>query len=118
MYAIRSYYALDGLADTSLQVLKLNYPDHPSLQSGQFVPLEEEDDNRSWLGRATLGLLDRAPPLPPGETRATQDIQRMYEESRQEIRTELKQGEEAREDVEAADRKPKRAWWNPMRLFD
>ncbi|SEI38013.1 Beta-barrel assembly machine subunit BamD [Azotobacter beijerinckii] len=109
---------LDELADTSLETLKLNYPDHPSLQNGQFVPLEEEDDNRSWLGKATLGLLERAPPLPPGETRANQDVRRMYEESRQEIRTELKQGEAAKEDVEAADRKPKRAWWNPFRLLD
>ncbi|WP_349571552.1 outer membrane protein assembly factor BamD [Azotobacter salinestris] len=109
---------LDELAATSLETLKLNYPDHPSLQNGQFVPLEEEDDNRSWLGKYTLGLIESKPPLPPGETRANQDIRRMYEEARQEIRADLKQGEETPEAVEAADRKPKRAWWNPLRLLD
>lgn len=109
---------LDELGTTSLEALKLNYPDHPSLRNGQFVPMEEEDDNRSWLGRATLGLIESKPPLPPGETRASQDIRRMHEEARQDIRVDLKQGEEAPEDVEAADRKPKRAWWNPLRLLE
>ena len=37
--------------------LKLNYPDHPSLVDGQFVPQVSESDNRSWLSKATLGLI-------------------------------------------------------------
>lgn len=43
---------LDDLAATSLETLKLNYPDHPSLESGEFVPQEEAADERSWLAKA------------------------------------------------------------------
>jgi outer membrane protein assembly factor BamD len=49
---------LDELAATSLETLKLNYPNHPSLVDGQFVPSVAEADNRSWLSKATLGLIE------------------------------------------------------------
>ncbi|MEX6501662.1 outer membrane protein assembly factor BamD [Pseudomonas zhanjiangensis] len=82
--------ALDELAATSLATLKLNYPDHPSLVDGQFVPREEEDDNRSWLAKATLGLIETDTPLPPGVTRASQDVIHQYEDAEEQIPDELK----------------------------
>ncbi|HLD66082.1 MAG TPA: outer membrane protein assembly factor BamD [Pseudomonas sp.] len=112
--------SLDDLAATSLETLKLNYPDHPTLESGQFVPREEEADNRSWLAKATLGLLETDTPLPPGETRASQDVIRQYEDAEESIPSELKsenQEEEAPESEEAGN---DRSWWSYMTfgLFD
>lgn len=112
---------LDDLAATSLETLKLNYPDHPTLESGQFVPREEEADNRSWLAKATLGLIETDTPLPPGETRASQDVIRQYEDAEESIPSELKsenQEEEAPEPEEAAGND--RSWWSYMTfgLFD
>jgi outer membrane protein assembly factor BamD len=80
---------LDDLAATSLETLKLNYPDHPSIASGQFVPRERGVDDRSWLAKATLGLIETDTPLPPGETRAGQDVIRQYEDAEQQIPREL-----------------------------
>ncbi|MDG9922187.1 MULTISPECIES: outer membrane protein assembly factor BamD [unclassified Pseudomonas] len=116
---------LNDLAATSLETLKLNYPDHPTLVDGQFVPLEEEADNRSWLAKATLGLIESDAPLPPGETRASQDVIRQYEEAQEEIPDELQpenQGEEAQEDLEseAEGNSDDRSWFSYMTfgLFD
>ncbi|MBZ9663277.1 outer membrane protein assembly factor BamD [Pseudomonas sp. LMG 31766] len=106
--------SLDDLAATSLETLKLNYPDHPSLESGEFVPLEEEADNRSWLAKATLGLIETDTPLPPGETRASQDVVRQYEEAEQQIPRELQQ------DAKTGETAKKRSIWSYMTfgLFD
>jgi outer membrane protein assembly factor BamD len=81
---------LDELANTSLEALKLNYPNHPSLVDGQFKPSMEEADNRSWLSKATLGLIDSRPPLPPGETRANQDVQKQFQDAKDAIPSDLK----------------------------
>lgn len=80
---------LDDLADTSLEVLKTNYPDHPQLVDGKFEPRESEADNRSWLSKATLGLIESRPPLPPGETRANQDVIKQYQEAKEAIPADL-----------------------------
>src|SRR3546814_2273260 len=84
----------DDLAATSLETLKLNYPDHPSLEDGQFTPRVDEADNRSWLSKATLGLIESRPPLPPGETRANQDVQRQFQDAKEAIPNELKPKDE------------------------
>ncbi|WP_220815554.1 outer membrane protein assembly factor BamD [Pseudomonas paralcaligenes] len=115
---------LNDLAATSLETLKLNYPDHPSLVDGQFVPQEEEADNRSWLAKATLGLIESDAPLPPGETRANQDVIRQYEDAQEQIPDELlpENREEAREDLdsEAEAGGNDRSWFSYMTfgLFD
>lgn len=114
---------LDDLAATSLATLTLNYPDHPTLESGEFVPSEKEADTRSWMSKATLGLIESKAPLPPGQTRASQDVQRQYEEALDAIPEELQpenaqeaEPEEVEEDISA----PKRSWWQRMTfgLFD
>ncbi|MBD9415617.1 outer membrane protein assembly factor BamD [Pseudomonas sp. PDM16] len=115
---------MDDLAATSLETLKQNYPDHPSLVDGQFVPQEEEVDNRSWLAKATLGLIESDAPLPPGETRANQDVIRQYEDAQEEIPDELlpENQAEAQEDLssEAEGGNDDRSWFSYMTfgLFD
>ncbi|VXB27980.1 Outer membrane protein assembly factor BamD [Pseudomonas sp. 8AS] len=108
---------MTDLAATSLETLKLNYPDHPSLVDGNFVPREEEADNRSWLARATLGLIESDTPLPPGETRASQDVIRQYEDAEEQIPDELQpenqQDAEEQQD-EAASNDGERSWFSYM----
>ncbi|MNM53545.1 Outer membrane protein assembly factor BamD [compost metagenome] len=108
---------LDELAATSLETLKLNYPDHPSLVDGQFVPKQDEADNRSWLSKATLGLIESDAPLPPGETRANQDVIRQYEDAKEAIPAELqpKEGDAVEEEEhEAQGNNDDRSWFSYM----
>jgi outer membrane protein assembly factor BamD len=107
------HLTLDDLAATSLETLKLNYPDHPSLEDGQFVPREANSDDRSWLTKATLGLIESDTPLPPGETRASQDVIRQYEDAEQQIPAELKAGA-------VEEEKKSRSWFSYVTfgLFD
>lgn len=102
---------LDELAATSLATLKQNYPEHPSLKDGEFVPREHEGDNRSWLSRVTLGLIETETPLPPGQTRANQDIQRQYQDAIDQMPRELKEGYVPKAQEQAA---PKRSWLNRL----
>ncbi|WP_213875347.1 outer membrane protein assembly factor BamD [Pseudomonas sp. dw_358] len=106
---------MDDLAATSLETLKLNYPDSPSLKDGKFVPQQQEADNRSWLTRATLGLIGNKDPLPPGETRANLDIQKQYQDDKDNLPKELLQpadGGTADKPAEDAAPKKKRSWWS------
>ena len=100
------HLGLDDLAASSLATLKLNYPQHPSLDNGRFVPRESMDE-RGWLARATLGLVETDTTLEPGETRASQDVQRQYEEAEDALPDELKT-------------ERKRSWWSRLTfgLFD
>ena len=109
---------LDDLAATSLETLKLNYPDHPSLVDGQFVPQEDEADNRSWLAKATLGLIESDAPLPPGETRASQDVIKQYEDAKEAIPEDLLPENQEEQSSEAED--SGRSWFSYMTfgLFD
>lgn len=57
---------LDDLANDALLVLRTNYPKHPSLDaSGNFIrefDLAKNLQQRSWVNKATFGLLDNPPP--------------------------------------------------------
>ncbi|TLX55056.1 outer membrane protein assembly factor BamD [Stutzerimonas nosocomialis] len=108
---------LEEPAASSLAALKLNYPDHPSLRDGQFVPREREEDSRSWLAKATLGLIDGDVPRPQSSTRASQDVIRQYENAQQDLpRDLLPELEEAAQQEEG----PRRSWWSRLTfgLFD
>ncbi|UCJ16986.1 outer membrane protein assembly factor BamD [Pseudomonas sp. MM211] len=109
---------LDDLAATSLETLKLNYPDHSSLVDGQFVPREEDADNRSWLAKATLGLIESDVPPPPSQTQASQDVIRQYEEASDQIPAELKPENQTEQSEEPQG--SKRSWFSYMTfgLFD
>lgn len=56
---------LDELSQDSIDVLVLNYPDHPSLdENGEFQSAYSLDGhNRSWINKLSFGLFD--PPKPP-----------------------------------------------------
>ncbi|MBD1551053.1 outer membrane protein assembly factor BamD [Pseudomonas typographi] len=108
---------LDDLAATSLETLKLNYPDNPSLKDGQFVPRHTEDDNRSWLSKATLGLIEGKAPSPPTSTRAQEDLMRKYQEDKEAMPKELfpaSEGGTADEPTEPVDAPKKRSWLSYM----
>ena len=72
----------------------------------------QEADTRSWIAKATLGLIETDVPLPPGETRAGQDVIRQYEDAAEQIPDELKAG--------AAAETPSRSWFSYLTfgLFD
>ena len=110
---------LDALAATSLETLKLNYPDHPSLKDGQFVPQVAEADNRSWLSKYTLGLIESRPPLPPGETRANQDVMKQFQDAKEAIPSDLKPHDENGDVIEeetpqALGNNQDRSWFSYM----
>ncbi|SDS12499.1 Beta-barrel assembly machine subunit BamD [Pseudomonas asplenii] len=114
---------LDELAATSLEVLKANYPNNPSLVDGQFVPRVAEADNRSWMSKVTLGLIESRPPLPPGETRANQDVMKQFQDAKDAIPADLKpvEGDAAQEEQhEAQGNNSNRSWFSYMTfgLFD
>ncbi|MBA1202584.1 outer membrane protein assembly factor BamD [Pseudomonas capeferrum] len=114
---------LDELANTSLEALKLNYPDHPSLVDGEFAPKQGEAYNRSWLSKATLGLIESDAPLPPGETRANQDVIRQFEDARADMPRELLPKDEDGNPIEPEGPKEaqnSRSWFSYMTfgLFD
>jgi outer membrane protein assembly factor BamD len=100
---------LTELAATSLETLKLNHPESPNLLDGQFIASQDEADNRSWLSKATLGILESDTPLPPGETRASQDIARQYENAAEEIPEEL-QAPNANDPQAKASSKSRSMW--------
>ena len=55
---------LETLAQDSLDVLVLNYPDHPSVdENGNFISsYSSEGVERSWLNQLSFGLIDRTQP--------------------------------------------------------
>lgn len=53
------YYilGLNDLAEKSLELLRLNYPEHPSLESGEFNFKYAEIKDKSWWNILTFGLV-------------------------------------------------------------
>ena len=111
-----AYQRLDlaDLADTSLATLKLNYPEHRSLRKGEFVPLETEDDTRSWLSQATLGLIG-SEATPIDASRANRDVLRQYENAVQDLPEDLRP---VLKEAEQGDKR--RSWFSYLTfgLFD
>ena len=56
---------LDDLAKDTIDVLAMNYPEHPNIdENGEFVSVYTLDGlQRSWINKATFGLF--FPPTPP-----------------------------------------------------
>ena len=111
---------LDDLAGTSLETLKLNYPQHLSLEDGEFVPRQEEADNRSWLSRATLGLIDTENKA-PDRSQSNRDVVRQYENAAQDLPDELRPVlREAETEAAKEEQREDRSWWSYLTfgLFD
>lgn len=82
---------MTDLANSSLEVLKLNYPKHPTLASGQFKPVVKELQDRDWFSRSIARWVgSNNDPLPPGQTRADEDLQKRYQDAVEEIPKEIK----------------------------
>ncbi|MCF6781571.1 outer membrane protein assembly factor BamD [Stutzerimonas stutzeri] len=109
--------SLDDLANTSLETLKLNYPEHPSLDNGQFVPRQAEADNRGWLSRATLGLIE-SKDAPLDNSQSNRDVLRQYENAARDLPDELRPV--LREAEAEEERASGRSWWSYLTfgLFD
>lgn len=108
------------LAQTSLETLKLNYPQHPSLEDGEFIPREEEADNRSWLSRATLGLIETENKA-PDSSQSNRDVVRQYENAARDLPEELRPVLREAETESARDeQRNDRSWWSYLTfgLFD
>lgn len=55
---------LEDQANSSLEVLKLNFPDYPAIDaSGDFISEFDVDGNRSFINQISFGFID--PPNPP-----------------------------------------------------
>lgn len=59
------FLEMDALARDAIEVLKLNYPEHPALdKKGEFrTSYTLEGQQRSWINKLSFGLFD--PPQPP-----------------------------------------------------
>ncbi|RHW19842.1 outer membrane protein assembly factor BamD [Pseudomonas jilinensis] len=105
--------AMDELADTALQTLQSNYPDHPSLKSGEFrhhvQPAQRE---AGWVETMTLGSLNKlvAPPSRrSGQTQMEREMERQYQDAVTSLPREIR-----------APQQPKRSIWSRLTfgLFD
>ena len=111
---------LDDLAASSLDTLRLNYPEHPAIADGEFSPREEVADSRSWLARATLGLIESDAP-PPRDSDANKDVLRQYQQAQQDLPEELRTDPpKALEELEEREEEGGRSWWSRLTfgLFD
>ncbi len=62
---VQAYRLMDmnDLAEQSLQVLRTNYPRHPSLdENGNFISVVGQESERSVINKASFGLFDRYEP--------------------------------------------------------
>ena len=107
--------ALDDLADNALLTLQTNYPEHPSLKSGEFRHhVEPAQRDAGWVESMTVGLLDKVL-TPPSMNRETQ-MEREMEQQYQNALTALPRDIRAPQREEA----PKRSIWSRLTfgLFD
>lgn len=86
---------MTDLASSSLAVLKLNYPNHPTLAKGQFKPVVKELQDRDWFTKSIARWVgSNNDPLPPGQTRADEDLQKRYQDAVEEIPKEIRKDKE------------------------
>ncbi|UYZ82579.1 outer membrane protein assembly factor BamD [Entomomonas sp. E2T0] len=83
---------MNDLANASLETLKLNYPKHPTIASGTFKPVVKELQDRDWFTRTMARWVgSNNDPLPPGQTRANEDLEKRYKDALEEIPKEIKE---------------------------
>lgn len=78
---------MDDLADKSLEVLQLNYPEHASLRKGKFIASYKQPSTRSLLNKASLGLLGKNQQKPPRQhsSQSAKEMQRQLREAQENI---------------------------------
>ncbi|SDR79512.1 Beta-barrel assembly machine subunit BamD [Halopseudomonas xinjiangensis] len=85
--------ALEELANDSLTVLRANYPEHPSLEDGEFLHhVEPAERDAGWVESMTVGALDKllTPPREGGTTVAEREMERQYQDARAAIPSDIR----------------------------
>ncbi|MCK5531492.1 MAG: outer membrane protein assembly factor BamD [Halopseudomonas aestusnigri] len=98
--------AMQDLADSALETLKLNYPEHPALIDGEFKHhVEPAVAEMDWLESASVGLIDAvtAPPPRMAKTQMEREMERQYQDAAASLPREIR----VRQNGE-----PHRSFWN------
>ncbi|SDS27378.1 outer membrane protein assembly factor BamD [Halopseudomonas sabulinigri] len=97
--------AMYDLADSALETLKLNYPEHPALADGKFKHhVEPSQPEMNWMESMSVSALDAvtAPPPRTAKTQMERQMDRQYQDAVAALPREVRvHGEEGR-----------RSFWN------
>lgn len=98
--------AMQDLADSALETLKLNYPEHPALVNGEFKHhVEPAVAEMDWLESASVGLIDAvtAPPPRMAKTQMEREMERQYQDAAASLPSEIRVSQNG---------EPHRSFWN------
>ncbi|BDX17378.1 outer membrane protein assembly factor BamD [Halopseudomonas aestusnigri] len=98
--------AMQDLADSALETLKLNYPEHPALVDGEFKHhVEPAVAEMDWLESASVGLIDAvtAPPPRMAKTQMEREMERQYQDAAASLPREIRVSQNG---------EPHRSFWN------
>lgn len=98
--------AMQDLADSALETLKLNYPEHPALIDGEFKHhVEPAVAEMDWLESASVGLIDAvtAPPPRMATTQMEREMERQYQDAAASLPREIRVSQNG---------EPHRSFWN------
>lgn len=98
--------AMDDLADAALLTLQSNYPEHPSLDNGEFRHhVEPRQADAGWVESLTVGALDRllTPPSMSGANMMEREMQRQYDDAVNNLPRDI-----------LVPQQPRRSWWNRL----
>ena len=87
--------AMYDLADSALQTLQLNYPDHPALVDGKFKHhVEPAEADLDWLEATSGGVIDAvtAPPPRMAKTQMEREMERQYQDAVDALPREIRVG--------------------------
>ena len=98
--------AMQDLADSALETLKLNYPEHSALIDGEFKHhVEPAVAEMDWLESASVGLIDAvtAPPPRMAKTQMEREMERQYQDAAASLPREIRVSQNG---------EPHRSFWN------
>lgn len=98
--------AMQDLAGSALETLKLNYPEHPALVDGEFKHhVEPAVAEMDWLESASVGLIDAvtAPPPRMAKTQMEREMERQYQDAAASLPREIRVSQNG---------EPHRSFWN------
>lgn len=98
--------AMQDLADSALETLKLNYPEHPALVDGEFKHhVEPAVAEMDWIEAASVGLIDAvtAPPPRMAKTQMEREMERQYQDAAASLPREIRASQNG---------EPHRSFWN------
>ncbi|WP_193072168.1 outer membrane protein assembly factor BamD [Pseudomonas sp. FME51] len=107
--------AMDELANNALLTLQTNYPEHPSLEDGEFQHhVEPAQKDTGWVESMTVGLLDKVmtPPAMNRDTQMEREMEQQYQDALNALPRDIKAPQQ--------EQKAKRSIWSRLSfgLFD